>query len=353
MPLDHLVEQRRAVLHGLGKDLQQITVLVAVDQDTQLLKPVPVLVDLPDAFAHVTIIAIGDPQKIDVATLQLAYGLIDVLRSHRDVLNTRAIVVIQILLDLAFLLAFRRLIYRKLAFPRAVLHHLAHQCAVFGADILVGEVHQVIESEHVLKPLRPIVHLSEVDVSDDVVDRFQAHGLQPVGFNLFEPRCEGAAVVLPVDEPEHAIPGVLDFRRDQRAVFILPGCGRQKHGRPSFLGLPNRVLDVVARQCNCFDAVAVKGAVAIDLAVGRVGAGEHETGGALCHYVARPLAVAGLQAALGDRLEAERLVVKVGRLLGVADVELNVVVALDGQEISGHVNPLPIFTGSSRTPRPG
>ncbi len=59
------------------------------------------------------------------------------------------------------------------------------------------------------------------------------------------------------------------------------------------------------------------------------------------------------EAHVTNRPEAEGLVVKVRRLLGVADIELNVVVALDGQEISGHVNPLPIFTGSSRTPRPG
>ena len=35
--LDRLQEQRRPVLHDLGEDLQQVTLVVVVDQDVQLL----------------------------------------------------------------------------------------------------------------------------------------------------------------------------------------------------------------------------------------------------------------------------------------------------------------------------
>src|SRR4051794_37274821 len=35
VPLDQLEEHRRAVLHRLGEDLEQVAVLVAVDQDAQ------------------------------------------------------------------------------------------------------------------------------------------------------------------------------------------------------------------------------------------------------------------------------------------------------------------------------
>jgi 2-keto-4-pentenoate hydratase/2-oxohepta-3-ene-1,7-dioic acid hydratase in catechol pathway len=48
--LDDLVEHRRAVLDRLGEDLQQVALVVAVDEDAELLQVVPRLVDLADAL---------------------------------------------------------------------------------------------------------------------------------------------------------------------------------------------------------------------------------------------------------------------------------------------------------------
>ncbi len=53
----------------------------------------------------------------------------------------------------------------------------------------------------------------------------------------------------------------------------------------------------------------------------------------MAHAIAGPVAHAGLQAQLADRLEAEGLVVRVGRLLGVADLILDVIESADGKEI--------------------
>ena len=62
--LDDLVEQRRAVLDGLGEDLQQVALVVAVDEDAELLQLVPGLVDLADAGAGVLVVGVGDVEEL-------------------------------------------------------------------------------------------------------------------------------------------------------------------------------------------------------------------------------------------------------------------------------------------------
>ena len=70
-----------------------------------------------------------------------------------------------------------------------------------------------------------------------------------------------------------------------------------------------------------------------DLAVGRQRRGEHEPDVVLDHDVARPVADLRLEAAEGDRREAPQGAVVGGRLAGVADPELDVVDALERQEV--------------------
>ena len=70
-----------------------------------------------------------------------------------------------------------------------------------------------------------------------------------------------------------------------------------------------------------------------DLAVGRERRGEHEPDVVLDHDVARPVADLRLEAAEGDRGEAPERPVVGGRLAGVAHPELDVVDALERQEV--------------------
>ena len=51
--LDDLVEDRRAVLDGLGEDLEQVAFVVAVDEDAEFGQFVDGLVDLADAVLEV------------------------------------------------------------------------------------------------------------------------------------------------------------------------------------------------------------------------------------------------------------------------------------------------------------
>ena len=58
-PLDEFKENRRPVLHWLGKELQQVTVLIPVGQDTQLGDGLDSLVDFSDAPGKILVIRFG------------------------------------------------------------------------------------------------------------------------------------------------------------------------------------------------------------------------------------------------------------------------------------------------------
>ena len=85
-------------------------------------------------------------------------------------LHARAAVELQVLVDLALALPGGRLVDRKLDRVAVVGHHDAHQRAVLGVDVLVVEADEPLEAEDPRVPVGPVVHLSELDVADDVVD---------------------------------------------------------------------------------------------------------------------------------------------------------------------------------------
>jgi hypothetical protein len=76
----------------------------------------------------------------------------------------------------------------------------------------------------------------------------------------------------------------------------------------------------------------VLGDVAGDVGVGTQGGGEDEANLALLQDVGGAVAAAGFGAGVGDQLHAEGGAVEVGGLAGVADVELDVVGAVEGEE---------------------
>ena len=101
------------------------------------------------------------------------------------------VVPLQVLLDLALLLALGRLVDRHLDEMVAGGHHLRHQGRVFGRDVGVIEVLEHRELEHVLVPLDPVVHLPFLDVADAVIDELEAAGVfAVVGVEGELDRCE-------------------------------------------------------------------------------------------------------------------------------------------------------------------
>ena len=63
-------------------------------------------------------------QEFDALFVQPGNCVQDVIRREGDMLDTRARIEVQILLDLRFLLAFGRFIDRKLHVPVSIRHHL-------------------------------------------------------------------------------------------------------------------------------------------------------------------------------------------------------------------------------------
>ena len=158
--------------------------------------------------------------------------------------------------------------------------------------------------EHVAVEVDEPVHLAEPDVADAVVDLEQRQALGGPRRRLDRAIAgrEGAVVVAPVDERVEDLAVGPDRGRAQDAVLAAVELGRRP-GRDRAAGrrlAPGR-LDVVDRERDVVDAVAVRADVLGDLAVGRQRRREHEPDVVLDHDVARPVADLGLEAAEGDR----------------------------------------------------
>ena len=145
---------------------------------------------------------------------------------------------------------------------------------------------------------------------------------------------EDAVVVAPVDERVERLAVGPDrrpaeHRRPRRRRARSARAPRPRRGRRL---APGR-LDVGDRERDVVDAVAVRADVLGDLAVRGQRRGEHEPDVVLDHDVARPVADLRLEPAEGDRREAPQRAVVGRRLAGVADPELDVVDAVERQEV--------------------
>src|SRR4051794_18155463 len=94
--LDHLEEERRAILGGLREDLQQVAVVVAVGEDAEPPQVAVVLVDLADAVGDILVIRVGRHQEQQAAVLQRLHRLHDVRRRKGDVLHAGAVVELEV-----------------------------------------------------------------------------------------------------------------------------------------------------------------------------------------------------------------------------------------------------------------
>src|SRR5487761_1302326 len=87
LALDHLEEEGGPVLHRAGEDLKQVPVLVPVNQDVELAKPLQILVDLPHPLRQARVVAVRGAQEFSALTAQPVDTLNDVLAVQRDVLD--------------------------------------------------------------------------------------------------------------------------------------------------------------------------------------------------------------------------------------------------------------------------
>ena len=107
--LDDLVEESRAVLHWLGEDLQQVSLFVVVQQDLVLLKRIDVLSHfdshIGQVLSDVVVVGVRNAQEFDSSGRQGSHSFDDGFSLQGDMLCSCAVIVIDILLNLRFLLA--------------------------------------------------------------------------------------------------------------------------------------------------------------------------------------------------------------------------------------------------------
>ncbi len=215
--------------------------------------------------------------------------------------------------------------------PAAVGDHLRHQRRVLGRDRLVGEVDHLRHAEDALVVLDPLLHVPELDVAHDVVDR---HEQQLVGIawgvaGLVVAGQERAAVVLALDEQVLGVAVGGDRGELHAPVLVLGPVRGHDPARAVRDGVLVGGRGVRNAQRDLVHAVAVAGVVIGDLVAAVVGAGEHEPDAALLEHVRAPVAPAGLEAGVGGLGEAERVREVVGGLRRVPDVELDMVDPVD------------------------
>ena len=142
------------------------------------------------------------------------------------------------------------------------------------------------------------------------------------------------AVVAAVDERVDGVAVGRDRRELDAAELVLLHVRLRDSARAALDGLAVGLRRIGDGEGDVLDAVAVREHVLGDLVVAAQRGGEDEPDVPLLDHVRRAVAHAGLGAGVGGQLEAERVLVEVGGLLGVADPELEVVPALDRHEVA-------------------
>jgi len=124
-----------------------------------------------------------------------------------------------------------------------------------------------------------------------------------------------------------------DGRSHDLAFVVLVNFGRvDGHGTAGRRLFESRSR-IVYPQRNVPHAVAVAEDVVGDGMAGPEGGGEDKADLILLDELTRPIPHAGFGAAVPDDAEAEDMSVVEGRLLGVAHVKLNIIGAIDGEEV--------------------
>ena len=147
-------------------------------------------------------------------------------------LDAGTAVKLQILLDLGAPARLSRLVDGKLNSPVAALNHFGHQSCVLGADVLIVEMDQLGKAHDMLIKADPIVHLAFFDITDDVIDRFEANriecpGTVAVRIERLVARREDAVIAVAVDEGVRRVAIGLDGSQLVDTSFILQERGRR------------------------------------------------------------------------------------------------------------------------------
>ncbi len=212
------------------------------------------------------------------------------------------------------------------------------------------ELLHVLEAHHPVVEGDPGVHLPELDVPDDVVDRLEQplRGRRDEGLAGDVARQEGAGVGRPLDQGVAGLAVGGDGGGDDLAGLVLGQRGLGQRGGAALDGGAEGALGVGHAQRDVDDAVAVPGDVLAERGARDDGALDDEAGAAGLQHVRGRLAVPGLGAAVGGDPHAEGGRVPVRGLPGVADGEVQVVDGLDREGIRGHAPSVGVARGGGQ-----
>lgn len=336
--LDDLNEDSGAVLNGLGEDLEQVAGLVVVNKDVELLDGVQVLSNLGggalETEAQVLVVGGGDGQEVHATSTEVANSLDDVGGVEGDMLNTGTAVVLAVLSDLRLLLAHSGLVDGHLDLLGGVGHDDGAESRVLGVDLGVIDGPEAVEAELLLVHLAGLEHLTVGLVADAVVDEVQADNGEDVleGVLVAGENVSGEEKTLVSVALDKGVLGVTvggDGGHHDRAVLVLLLEGSADGLGALLDGAVVDGLDIVDSEGNILDTITVESeVVGEDLVAGVQGRHEDEGDLVLLDNVGADITVAGLEAAVGDLLEAEAGAVEGSSLLSVSDPEDDVVESL-------------------------
>src|SRR5258706_15741389 len=141
LAFDDLKEDRWAIDHGFGEDLQEIALLVVIDEDAELGQVFDILGNVAHAIQYVFIVVAGSLQEFDAAILQIMHRGDDIAGSEGDMLHAGAIIEFQVFFDLRFFAPRCWFVNWQFDTTAAVLHDLGHEGRIFRADGAVVEVY--------------------------------------------------------------------------------------------------------------------------------------------------------------------------------------------------------------------
>ena len=126
LALNDFNEYRRAVHQGLGEQLQEVALVVAVDQDSELAKWGEVFVDFAYSVKDLVVVGIGNGQEVYTPCSEFSDRFDDVVGSQGEVLHARSAVEVDVLFDLGLFAALGGFVDRELDAAVAIAHHLRH-----------------------------------------------------------------------------------------------------------------------------------------------------------------------------------------------------------------------------------
>ena len=178
--------------------------------------------------------------------------------------------------------------------------------------------------------------MAERDVADHVVDRQQHLVRRDDVIVLADVTgSERTVVAGAVDEGMEGVTVSLDRRHPDRPVLVADPVRRGDATSVTGGRLGIGVVDVGDRERDRPDTVAVTGMMGGDLGAGAETAGQDEPDPALLENVRYTVSEPGLEAGVRNPAESEGVLVEVSGLGGVADVELDVVDAVERHVIVG------------------